>query len=93
LKARLHEFLKKSTLLFYAHLFEMAIVKEDEYRSFGQSNLALKTMNNLFQIDKGLLLAKSFKPSVVSNSSSSRPSMGSADFGVLKGSFSTDNIP
>lgn len=72
LKERISVFLAKSTLLFYSHLFDMAIQKQEEFKSFGQSNYAMRKMNHLFKVDKKLL-------SVDAKSSINRSSSASDD--------------
>jgi adenylate cyclase 10 len=55
LKERMKVFLEKSTLLFYSHVFDMSIQRQDEYKVFGQSNTVVMKFNHLFKIEKRLL--------------------------------------
>jgi hypothetical protein len=58
----------KSMLLFYSHLFDMAIQRQDEYKTFGQTNSAMKKLTNLFKVDKKLCQSDNYKNSVLRSS-------------------------
>lgn len=55
LKQRLSEFIQKSMMLFYSHMFEMSLQREDDAITFGQNTQCTKRIHQIFKINSSLL--------------------------------------